>query len=319
MPVPSSRRSAFTLIELLVVIAIIGILIGLLLPAVQKVREAANRLRCQNNLKQLALACHAYHDAHTVLPMNSLFTTNYVADPNWSWLARVLPYIEQDALYRQGNIPTASLSASASLCATKVNLFFCPSDDAAQLGPRTNEYNVAPLPVELTNYKGVLGGNWGQGDGTPGEWNGGAWGTDARWINASINGKYNGLDAADGIFTRRNYMNSNITKNLTQITDGTSSTFLVGEDVPAMNQHSAWCFGNHAVATCGVGPNAKKSDGTDYSSFDWPNVYSFHSRHPGGLNFGYADGSVHYISDAIPLLTYRALATSASGETLQAD
>jgi prepilin-type N-terminal cleavage/methylation domain-containing protein/prepilin-type processing-associated H-X9-DG protein len=313
--IASTHRRGFTLIELLVVIAIIGILIGLLLPAVQKVREAANRLKCQNNLKQLALACHNYHESEGCLPINSLFTTNYTADPNWSWLARILPYIEQEALYRQGNIPTASLSSSSAVCATKVKNFFCPSDNADTLGPRTNEYNVAPMPVELTNYKGVLGGNWGQGDGTPGEWNGGNWGTDARWVHASISGKYNGLDASDGIFTRRNWV-PNKTKTLTQIADGTSNTFLAGEDVPAKNQHSAWSFGNHSVATCGVGPNAKKTDGTEYTSLDWPNVYSFHSRHPGGLNFAFADGSVRFISDYIGITTYRALATYASGEIL---
>jgi prepilin-type N-terminal cleavage/methylation domain-containing protein/prepilin-type processing-associated H-X9-DG protein len=311
----NARRHGFTLIELLVVIAIIGILIGLLLPAVQKVREAANRLKCQNNLKQLALACHAYHDEHGTLPINSLFTINYTADPNWSWLARILPYIEQEALYKQGNIPSGSFAGGATVCATKVKMFWCPTDNASTLGPRTNEFNVAPMPVELTNYKGVLGGNWGQGDGTPGEWNGGNWGTDARWVNASIEGKYNGLDASDGIFSRRNW-NPHKTKTFTQILDGTSNTFLVGEDVPERNQHSAWAFGNHAVATCGVGPNAKKTNGQDYSSFDWPNVYSFHSKHPGGLSFGYADGSVRFITDHIPLATYRALATCASGEVL---
>ncbi|MGE3804998.1 MAG: DUF1559 domain-containing protein, partial [Gemmataceae bacterium] len=223
-----ARRGAFTLIELLVVIAIIGILIALLLPAVQKVREAANRARCQNNLKQIALACHAYHDAQQTLPMNSLMSTNFTNDRNWSWLARILPYVEQDNLYKQGNINTNTLSASPAFCATKVRIYFCPSDNGQQLGPRSDEYNVAPLPVELTNYKGVLGGNWGKGDGTAGEWNGGSWGTDARWIHASLDGKFNGLDHSDGIFTRRNYPNANITRNLTQVTDGTSNTLMVG-------------------------------------------------------------------------------------------
>ncbi|MGE3809522.1 MAG: H-X9-DG-CTERM domain-containing protein, partial [Gemmataceae bacterium] len=95
-----------------------------------------------------------------------------------------------------------------------------------------------------------------------------------------------------------------------------SNTLMVGEDVPEKNKHSGWAFGNHAVATCGVAPNARKSDGTEYSALDWPNVYSFHSRHPGGINFGYADGSVHFVSDHIALDTYRALATYAGGEVV---
>lgn len=153
-------RRAFTLIELLVVIAIIAILIGLLLPAVQKVRAAAPRIKRQNNLKQIALAVHSYHDAHNRFPENSLPGPSGPYGPQtkaWSWLARILPYAEQDNLYRQAGIPSRTLYEARDVVATPVNLYLCPSDssgqprdDAADLGI----WNPPFIAAAPTNYKG---------------------------------------------------------------------------------------------------------------------------------------------------------------------
>jgi len=294
-------RVAFTLIELLLVIAIIAVLISLLLPAVQKVREAAARAHCANNLKQIAMATHAYHDAQGFLPVNSFPGPSGPYGPQtpaWSWLARILPYVEQDALYRQGNIPFNTLNQSKGVVATQVKIFLCPSDPSSASGPRYDAADLTPsIAAGQTNYKGVGGANW-------------AWG-DPRWRNPGTNDSWDGLAHGDGIFYRCDWM---APKRLTAITDGTSNTFMIGEDVPEMNKWCDWPYANGAVGTCAIGPNARKLDGTPYNPWNWRVVYGFRSRHPGGLQFACADGSTHFVSDTIDLELYRALATIQGGE-----
>ncbi|HEX4613353.1 MAG TPA: DUF1559 domain-containing protein, partial [Urbifossiella sp.] len=235
-------RSAFTLIELLVVIAIIAILIGLLLPAVQKVREAAARSKCQNNLKQLALAAHGYHDANGRLPYDmspesGQSATWGMGGTNWSWLALILPYVEQGNLYTQANIPTNTLSASAAQIAVQIPTFLCPSDNAQQ-GPRSDAADLSGN-IGQTNYKGVSGANW-------------QWG-DARWnpgVQATAPDQ-NGLANGNGIFYRGD---GRFKVTLVSITDGTSNTLMVGEDIPEQNQWCSWPYSNNAVGTCAIYP-----------------------------------------------------------------
>jgi prepilin-type N-terminal cleavage/methylation domain-containing protein/prepilin-type processing-associated H-X9-DG protein len=294
----SVRRRAFTLIELLVVIAIIAVLIGLLLPAVQKVREAAARMSCSNNFKQLGLAAHSYHDAQGALPVNGPGQTYSMSGPNWSWLAHILPYIEQDALYKQLNIPTANLGSQAGL-ATTIKTFQCPSDEATR--PRTDTADIGGT-VGQTNYKGVCGSNWAWGSYNIGGSNGG-----------------NGLDAGNGIFYRTDgapTTGGHGPLKITSITDGTSNTFMTGEEIPSMNRWAAWPYNNAATGTCAIPLNSAMRSGQPgfQNSADWPNVYSFRSRHTGGANFGMADGSVKFIAEGIDLTTYRNLATYAGGE-----
>jgi prepilin-type N-terminal cleavage/methylation domain-containing protein/prepilin-type processing-associated H-X9-DG protein len=314
------RRPGFTLVELLVVIAIIAVLIGLILPAVQKVREAASRMTCRSNLRQIALATHAYHDAHRTLPVNSLQAVGPGGEQGlygpqsraWSWLARLLPYVDQDNLSRHGNIPWNTLYDSREVVAAPVTLFLCPSDtafgrgardDAADIGLRIPPAPDTPpyIPAGQTNYKGVSGANW-------------MWGDD-RWHNPGTNGQWDGLTYGDGLFYRSDFR---YPKSLTSISDGTSNTFMIGEDVPEKNKWCSWPYANNAVGTCAIAPNARRADGREYDPSDWGNVYSFRSRHPGGLQFAYADCSVHFIGDSIDLKVYRAMATIRGGEVVSA-
>jgi len=294
----------------LVVIAIIAILIGLLVPAVQKVRAAAARSSCQNNLKQLGLAVHGYHDVRKILPRNAGPGYNYdTASPNtWSWIAQILPYIEQNIIYEQGNIAAGTPMNMSKLIdgsyttAAIIPLLICPADYEDKK-VYTDRANVGGFPMGPTCYQGVAGANWGWGD--------------ARWnpVYTPGTGEANGLDVGDGIFFRSDGLGQP-SLTLLSIRDGTSNTFMIGEAIPTKNQHCDWAFFNHATATCAIYPNSKTPTGGEFPFWDWPDVYSFRSYHTRGLQFAMGDGSVHFISEDIDIAIYRALATRASSEAV---
>ncbi len=304
---PFSRRdrAGFTLIELLVVIAIIAILIGLLLPAIQKVREAAARSTCQNNLKQLGVAVHSYVSGNGTFPSSGPADTYSAGGANWSWLAEILPYVEQGALFQACGIPTNSLSGAGAALATPVKVYLCPSDyTTINLQPKTNVSDLGSTPCGQTNYKGVCGDNW-------------EWGT--YNIGGSPTG--NGLDQGNGIFYRTDGIpntQGHGPLSITAVTngDGTSSTFMIGEDLPAVNNWCAWPYANAAVGTCAIPLNSALLPGQPgYNNpGDWYDVYSFRSRHAGGGNFAMADGGVHFVSQTISIAVYRGLATYAGNE-----
>jgi prepilin-type N-terminal cleavage/methylation domain-containing protein len=291
-------RFAFTLVELLVVIAIIGVLVALLLPAVQAAREAARRTKCSNNLKQLGLAVHNYHDVFNYLPTSGGYSNaegpRPTPNPNRKgWIVSILPQMEQTALYERFvpffSVPEGLFHVDCrDELAIVTKTLHCPTDpDGGAL--ITTQNQLAGVPVATTNYKGVIGDSR----------MGGAWTGSADCHNTV---------GCTGLFYRNSYQEP---QRLANITDGTSNTFLIGEDLPRHNQHSAAYYCNGDYASCHAPLNYMPKPPTPA---DWPKVISFRSMHPAGANFCAADASVRFISQNIDLAHYQALATKSGYE-----
>ncbi len=311
------RRFAagFTLVELLVVIAIIGILIALLLPAVQAAREAARRLQCSNNLKQMGLAFHLYIDANKTVPMSitgfppsTVFGQNdfYPAKSangtvagysGKGWMVSILPQMEQGALFSsadfRGNWTDGKgilNPVNATLWAANLPWINCPSDPDARR-PVTDQIEMGGRAVNTPNYKGVLGdsklGNTGPYAGTQPDC-------------------HNTPDC-NGTFWRVNFAKL---PRLADYVDGTSQTVIIGEDLPVYNSRSAWCYSNGDWCSVNIPLNLKPlTPDPDY----WPDAMGFRSNHSGGVNFVLADGSTRMIQERIDQRIMRALGTRDSG------
>jgi prepilin-type N-terminal cleavage/methylation domain-containing protein len=327
------RRAAFTLIELLVVIAIIAVLIGLLLPAVQKVREAAARIKCQNNLKQIGVALHGYHDANNAFPPgyvdgnnNPNSTPDNDVGPGWGWAAYLLPFVEQDNLYRRIDFTRpVGTGVNAGVSQQSLTIFQCPSDPYQQAFPVYDSSFTNPIAtVAHGNYVGCAGwlecfsaatGNVVSGAGDDGL--GGVYGPGGR-----------------GVFWR------NSRTRIADVVDGLSNTILAGErsgnHAPATwtgavpgGRCPAWMAGQSSPYSPPPGPaydnadfgealvlahcNATHLPNADFPIFD-PDT--FYSMHVGGANFLIGDGSVRFISSGVNPNTYQALSTIAGGEAL---
>lgn len=282
------RNRAFTLVELLVVIAIIGILVGLLLPAVQAAREAARRMQCTNNLKQLGLAVHTYVDAIRKFPSGMYFAgpgmtsrgDNVRKLPGFLWTMSILPYVEQSALYNQFDISKRIPNApNRALAATTLPFAICPSASNPfthkAIGTTGNAFGYNDPGLATTNYVGCAG-------------------------------SFSGSAYYDSPLERRNGVIMEDTRfSFEAITDGTSNTFLAGETKLYSFAWDPALYGHYGAGNGVAGsPEAMmrvgqfRSNPPSVASADvWRN--SFSSRHVGGSNFVLADGSVHFIAEAI--------------------
>jgi prepilin-type N-terminal cleavage/methylation domain-containing protein/prepilin-type processing-associated H-X9-DG protein len=333
------RRTGFTLIELLVVIAIIAVLIGLLLPAVQKVRDAANTASCRNNLKQIALGLHNYHDTNKAFPAGSLYKQTSPGKWNYydTWTIALLPFIEQGNLFLSYDpiVPNAIEDAKspkmAALRQSLVKVYNCPADwnPFVPAQPESGPGGDTGLPIPLcmpANYRCVAGADWGGTD----------WGVDENgpnenWDDATqvqnwLMSHYpqdRGVMHASGVAGAR-------AERISTVTDGTSNTLMVGEYATKthLNRRTFWAYAYTSYNESCVSFAQSRTlipdfdlcsntppGGTNQCKRAWG---SFHAGNI--INFAFCDGSVRAISPNIDMNSVLpALATIAGGEVVSPD
>ncbi len=326
----SRLRSGFTLVELLVVIAIIGILVSLLLPAVQAAREAARRTQCTNNLKQLALAAHQHHESSGFLPSGG-WGHGWVGDPDLgfgssqpgAWLFSLLPFLEEQNLFEQGagGNDVAKAAAVEVLVTTPLDMVTCPSRRSVKLYPPRPECSrhpyrfnpgfgsaraTGPDVMAKTCYAMNSGDDW------PGFFIG------PNSLEAASNVRWPDLDRATGLC----WWGSEY--RFAEITDGTSNTVMFGEKSMDPLLYESWYGGGDACDMYeGHDLEANRYAGEDFplhaDTPGWTDTYAFGGPHPGGCIFAFADSSVRAVPFDIDLEVYRRIALRSDGEVVNQD
>ncbi len=344
------REKAFTLVELLVVIAIIGVLVALLLPAVQAAREAARRIQCSNNLKNFGLAVLNFHDSRKHFPQSvtqwghEKRTVDCASSPaevpgagdappnglnGKGWIVDVLPQIEQPGLHDMitqnydgafgVNGPFGNGMGKpilADTVATQLPIFTCPSDNSAV--PSNQQYYWPNRLIATTSYKGCIGDSLLSTNATPCSTQvdpPATFVSPGSPLNSGSPDTHHTM-SNNGIFQRTSIW---APLNMKSISDGTSNTFMIGENVVMVDYHSAAYFADGDWATCSIPINylplhlepAAFKDGNISKG-----VRGFKSLHPSGAQFVMADGSVHFIQENIDTISYRALSTREGGEVV---
>ncbi|PQO46121.1 DUF1559 domain-containing protein [Blastopirellula marina] len=290
------QRHAFTLVELLVVIAIIGVLVALLLPAVQQAREAARRMQCTNGQKQIVLAMHNYEGSFGVYPTGRLGCDgdcSPVNGPSTSGFVLLLPFLEQDNLYQQFAPYGPGIDYIDTLPEAVVNnrpdAYVCPSSTMAP------SFEIDDKLWATASYA-LVSGHYGPSEQT---------GPKVKWENSGMfvyRDSYRNRDALDGL----------------------SNVMFVGEviDGHLTNHLNRWTVGTRhldSLRTTENPVNTPAGEGITTSPYGQPYNGAFGSRHPGGANFGFGDGSVHFLAETINLDVYKLLSQRASGQVKASD